>query len=186
MDEIPDFILEGPKLSDKPPEKVKTKSKTSSFLVTIDPNISASTMVGPQNKEARIARYRQLLAVKANLADKFGRGELLKPFGNLKDWHPPRLTHLSGDPEFGPTHGRLHIHLSVSFDGTTHLDRSKIINFIREETGESGWNIQVEYIHDSVQSSRDYALKSSNPEHLEREINKFRGPIIDGVEEEID
>lgn len=178
--EVPQYILDGPKTTGVQQEKPKTKSRTSNFQITLDPNISASTLAGEKNKNERIRRYKQLIAIKMNLAAKFEAGELLKPFGYQKDddWKAPRLTHVSGDPEYGPEFGRLHIHINVSFDNVCHIDNFALKSFVREATGDRGWNIKVQYIPDSLQLSRDYALKSSNPQHLAKLVDRFKEPII--------
>lgn len=160
MAELPDWVVGG--VGERKTQLVKQNKKTSAFQITLDSNESGKSYMFGKTKEDRKHRedrYYQLIELRDALRQKFLTAELLKSPPKNKEWHPPNLISIEGNPEIGNENQRMHIHILVQFDGPTHIDLNQAKTWLKETTGESGWHMDAKFISNGIENARAYSKK---------------------------
>lgn len=142
-------------------EKKRKPLQNSTFLITINSNVSAHT----RDTETFARVGKKLIFTGMKLEQNFRSGALLKAFGSSYDYRvgykPPNVTRFDYGLERGDKLGHAHLHIVVSFDGPTHIQQDQFREYIRGILAPEVTNphINIRWVKDGVQAANTYIHK---------------------------
>lgn len=163
--EVPEHILTA-KIEHKRQNtvsKAKLRAKTSSFLITFNPNVSYKTIEHDIEKRKELGQ--RLLKLSYEIEQAFRAGLMLKPKGGVAEegWRPPPVNEFKSELQLSQDLGYLHTHNIVKFLGVTHINNKALRNFI-EERGWKGFHLNVRFVYDYAENARNYIARDNPSE----------------------
>ena len=161
-DQVPDDIVNGvpteEKVAAEPKKKGSSVSKHSSFIITINPNVSVKKTPTPELRRVIGAK---LLKLNHHIRSNFAAGQLVKKrMGAAEDWQPPALESWKSALELSEKNGWIHSHSTVGFAGEVHVDLVKLRALLKTEFP-GGCHLDVRYYKDTKKIIESYVSKAS-------------------------
>jgi hypothetical protein len=177
---IPDFIYE--KKTQKPTKKTNKPShtRTSQFLITINPNLGTKNLNNEIVKQIYINLENAQTKLKENIK------EYVKPLPGKKNFIPPDLIKFEAQHERGEQIGKLHTHIFIQFDALCYMNVDKLKELYDNEfaitnpierynelkkAGKNPIRVECKYIKDGLTTSLNYIFKNNETNKQEYKGN---------------